>query len=483
MKLPSSFEALVDYVREHKIPIYTDSRNVTKGSIFIAQQGSKADGRAFIYQATMNGAHYVIVEGDYVLPNSSVIVFCVPDIHKAENLLAKALYDVESYHPTCIGITGTNGKTTTSFLLEYLFTQLHKRVGVFGTVSYRYPHHTIPAPLTTPSCLQMYNILEKMKREHVDTVVMEVSSHALHQRRTEGLHFNGAIFTNLTQDHLDYHQTMDDYFEAKALLFERNPKAVMAINADDPYGRLLLERFPHAIGFSLLHNHPYHHGHTLRGTIHSLRVDGTHLSLEYNGIMWDFHSKLVGKFNAYNLLGVFALALGMGLHHNDLSCLEEYTGVVGRLERIGNSNCFVDYAHTPDALINVLQTLKDSGFKRIITVFGCGGDRDKGKRPLMREAVERLSDIFIVTSDNPRTEDPKAIINDILKGIHTKKEYYIEEDRKKAIQKAYSLLEKEDALLIAGKGHEEYQIIGTVTHPFSDQKIVQECITTYGLPK
>ncbi|MDE7469805.1 MAG: UDP-N-acetylmuramoyl-L-alanyl-D-glutamate--2,6-diaminopimelate ligase, partial [Desulfovibrionaceae bacterium] len=425
MKTPSSFEELLTLVRKQHIPVYTDSRHVTKGSIFIAQQGSQADGRAFIYQATMNGAHYIVVEGEYVLPNSSVIVFCVDDIHKAEALLAKALYQVEQYSPTYIGITGTNGKTTTSFLLEHLFTHLHKRVGVFGTVNYRYPNHTIPAPLTTPSCLQMYSVLEKMQEEHVDTVIMEVSSHALHQRRTEGISFNGAIFTNLTQDHLDYHSSMEEYFEAKALLFERNPHAVMAINADDPHGRILLERFPQSIGFSLLHNEPYHKGHLLRGMIHSLSIQGTTLTLQYNGVSWEFHSKLIGKFNAYNILGVCALALGMGISHTELTCLEEYTGVVGRLERIDASNCFVDYAHTPDALINVLQTLKDSGFKRIITVFGCGGDRDTTKRPLMREAVEKYSDIFIVTSDNPRTEDPHAIIKDILHGMKSTKEYYV----------------------------------------------------------
>ena len=483
MNTPSSFDELLTLVRTKHIPVYTDSRLVTKGSIFIAQQGSKADGRAFIYQATMNGAFYIVVEGDYVLPNSSVIVFCVEDIHKAEALLAKALYHVETYTPTYIGITGTNGKTTTSFLLEHLFTTLHKKVGVFGTVNYRYPHHTIPAPLTTPSCLQMYSILEKMNAEHVDTVIMEVSSHALHQRRTEGIDFHGAIFTNLTHDHLDYHESMEEYFEAKSLLFERNPTAVMAINADDIYGKILLERFPHAIGFSLLHNEPYHKGHFLKATITSLSVQGTSLTFQYNGISWDFHSQLIGRFNVYNILGVCALALGMGIPYTQLTCLEDYTGVVGRLERIDSSNCFVDYAHTPDALANVLQALKESGFKRIITVFGCGGERDKGKRPLMREAVEKYSDIFIITSDNPRSENPHSIIEDIIHGMNTTKQYYIEEDRKKAIQKAYSLLEKGDALLVAGKGHEQYQIIGNTMLPFSDQEVIRECIAHNGFPQ
>lgn len=483
MNIPTSFEELVMLVRTHRIPIYTDSRHVTKGSIFIAQQGSQADGRAFIYQATMNGALYIVVEGEYVLANSSVTVFCVPDIHKAEARLAKALYHVENYTPTCIGITGTNGKTTTSFLLEYLFTALNQRVGVFGTVNYRYPNHMIPAPLTTPSCLQMYSILEEMKDNDVDTVVMEVSSHALQQCRTEGLSFQGAIFTNLTQDHLDYHISMEDYFEAKALLFERNPNAIMVINADDIYGRALLERFPHAIAFTLSHTQLSHTGAVLRGEIRSLSVNGTSLLLTYKDNTWECNSKLIGRFNAYNLLGVFALALGMGIPHTELMVLEEYSGVIGRLERIGTSNCFVDYAHTPDALINVLQTLKDSGFKRIITVFGCGGDRDKGKRPLMREAVERYSDIFIVTSDNPRSEDPHTIIEDILRGMMTTKKHYIEADRKKAIEHGYSLLHKDDALLVAGKGHEQYQIIGNTMIPFSDQHVIEECIACNGLPK
>ena len=467
-----TFEKLIKKVSEENIPIYEDSRKVTPNSIFIAHQGTKADGRAFIYNAITNGARYVIVEGDYALPDSSVYLFCVKDIQKAEAQLAQARNHTEHYKPFTIGITGTNGKTTSAFLLEYFFNAHKKHTGVLGTINYRFAGEVYNAPLTTPSCLELHNLFGAMQKKYIDTVIMEVSSHALEQRRTEGIAFNATLFTNLTQDHLDYHKNMQEYFEAKALLFERNINAYMAINADDPYGQELLQRFPKAIAYTLQQHTPARNA-ILHATIKELSTKGLLLLFQYQGIQWEFHTHLIGKFNAYNIAGVTALLLHCGYSMEDCMVLQNYTGTPGRLERIDNTNCFVDYAHTPDALLNVLQTLREVGFKRIITVFGCGGDRDTSKRSAMRLAVEQLSDYYIITSDNPRTESQDKIVADMLAGSPPQKPYSIENDRKVAIYKALDMAKPDDAVLIAGKGHETYQIIGDEVREFSDQATVR----------
>ena len=346
-----------------------------------------------------------------------------------------------------------------------------------GTVSYRWPGHAEAAPLTTPDALSVHAMLAAMAKAGVDVAVMEVSSHAIDQQRVCGVPFSGAAFTNLTQDHLDYHKNMESYFQVKARLFLELPRPdkAMAVNADDPWGRRLLELCPTALSFGLQKG-ALNKRH-LWGELLSAGTDGCHMRMHLEGSKWELRSPLVGAFNASNLLAVQAVALEMGIEPEAFKSLESFTGVSGRLERVENPqglNVFVDYAHTPDALENVLQALRGAGFKRVVTVFGCGGNRDRTKRPLMGEAVARWSDVAVLTSDNPRFEEPEAILQDVLPGLKSAREVVVEVDRRAATIKALKMLGKDDALLIAGKGHEDYQIIQGVKHHYSDQEVVRE---------
>jgi UDP-N-acetylmuramoyl-L-alanyl-D-glutamate--2,6-diaminopimelate ligase len=362
--------------------------------------------------------------------------------------------------------------------LESLFAAAGEKVGVVGTIAYRWPGHWQTAPLTTPDTLTLHSLLGNMTDAGVTVAIMEVSSHALEQRRVYGIPFDGAIFTNLTQDHLDYHPDIESYFAAKAKLFLNLPQRdkAMSVNGDDGFGRRLLGLCPSALPFGL---DRYDGGPYLKGEIMTSGPQGLHLRMRHKDAAWELVSPLVGGFNASNLLAVQALGIKLGLSPKDLSALEAFAGVSGRLERIGNSaglNIFVDYAHTPDALVNVLKALRDAGFVRIITVFGCGGNRDRAKRPLMGEAVARHSDVAILTSDNPRFENPRAIIDDVLPGLAKAHETHVEQDRRRATALALKMLTKDDALLIAGKGHEDYQIIQGVKHHYSDQGVVRELL-------
>jgi len=404
-------------------------------------------------------------------------------------LLAASRNGTDSLPFPVVGITGTNGKTTITYLLEHLFRANGKNAGVLGTVSYRWPGYEEAAPLTTPDLLSLHDMLSRMRLADVEAVFMEVSSHALGQQRVAGIPFAGAVFTNLTQDHLDYHQTMDRYFEAKARLFSLvREGGVMVANSDDQWGRRLLADHPQAIGYGLrpcadVSNRMLH------GTITASSPQGLRLRLEWEGRTWEIDSPLVGEHNALNLLAVQAFGLGFGMMPEQLDCFSNFYGVSGRLERVQakrggqDLHVFVDYAHTPDALVNVLQALRGAGFGRIVTVFGCGGDRDRTKRPLMGEAVARLSDVAVLTSDNPRHEEPLAIMADVMPGLErgaaergedAPLKIVAEADRHKAIKLALELAKPGDAVLIAGKGHEPYQQIGDVKHPFSDQDVVRE---------
>lgn len=302
--------------------------------------------------------------------------------------MAQARWHTDALALKILGVTGTNGKTTCAYLLERLFSEAGHKVGVMGTVNYRWPGHTEPAPLTTPDPLHVHAMLAQMAAAGADVAVMEASSHAIEQQRVDGVPFAGAIFTNLTQDHLDYHRDMESYFKAKARLFLELPRAdkAVAVNADDPWGRRLLELCPDALSFGLQKGGPQRRH--LWGELLSAGTDGCHLRMRLGKHAWELHSPLVGAFNASNLLAVQALALDMGLEPETFTALEHFTGVCGRLERVPNPqglHVFVDYAHTPDALVNVLKALREAGFARIVTVFGCGGNRDRTKRPLMGE--------------------------------------------------------------------------------------------------
>lgn len=474
-----TLKALVELCANSGVNVRDDSRATQKGDIFVAIPGNAGDGSVYAKDAVSRGAAFVVGEK---LPESIDgefrFVECA-DARKALWQLAEARWHTGEHQLEIIGITGTNGKTTSAFLLEHLFSALGKKTGVLGTVSYRWPGTILPAPLTTPGPLQLHSILADMAADGVETTVMEVSSHALAQQRVGGIPFSGALFTNLSQDHLDFHKDMESYFRAKARLFFELPlkDKTMAISQDDEYGRRLLELLPKAISFGL-HKRLSPKNHLL-GEIISSGTKGLHLKMSFKGKTWELISPLVGEFNAMNLLGVQALALGLGVEIEDLRALGDFHGVCGRMERVKNPqnlHVFVDYAHTPDALENVLKTLRGAGFEKIVTVFGCGGNRDRGKRPLMGKAVAELSDIAVLTSDNPRFEEPEAILRDVLPGLEKAKKVFVEVDRKKATALALDLLGPDDALLIAGKGHEDYQIIGSEKHHYSDQEVVRELL-------
>ncbi|MBD5538729.1 MAG: UDP-N-acetylmuramoyl-L-alanyl-D-glutamate--2,6-diaminopimelate ligase [Desulfovibrio sp.] len=475
------FEALLAAVRAGEREVRADSRAVRPGDIFVAVPGESVDGTRFIPQAVEAGAGIIVCRPGAAQGAGAASCHFIAHEDPREALwrLAAARWRTEDLPLRVVGITGTNGKTTTAALLEHLFTAAGHRVGVLGTVTYRWPGHSEAAPLTTPDPLSLHAMLARMADAGVDMVFMEVSSHALAQQRVSGVPFAGAAFTNLTQDHLDFHENMESYFKAKARLFLELPRAgkVMAVNADDPWGRRLLELCPDALSYGLGRGAPGRRH--LWGELLSSGTAGTQLRMRLDGEEWEVRSPLVGAFNAANLLTAQAMALELGLAPAAMGALEDFTGVCGRLERVDNPrglHVFVDYAHTPDALVNVLTALRGAGFARIVTVFGCGGNRDRTKRPLMGEAVARHADVAVLTSDNPRNEEPEAILQDVLPGLAGAREVVVEADRRAATARALAMLGPEDALLIAGKGHEDYQIIRGVKHHYSDQEVVRELL-------
>ena len=471
-------------VREH-VGLRTDSRRVRSGDIFVALPGSQVDGTRFIADALAAGASAVVGKEMPACGETDALFLRSDDPVRDLAALAQAAYGTDTLPFPVVGVTGTNGKTTVTYLLEHLFRANGRASGVVGTVSYRWPGYEEDAPLTTPDLLRLHDMLSGMRQGGVQGAFMEVSSHALDQRRAAGVPFAGAVFTNLTQDHLDYHKDMEEYFQAKARLFDLiGPNGVMAVNSDDVYGRRLLSMHPQAVGYGLREAEGLANA-LLRGRILSSSPTGLRLALSWQGQDWRIASPLIGAYNALNLMAVQVVGLGLGFSVQELDCFGDFYGVSGRLERIPaqrggrDLHIFVDYAHTPDALVNVLTALRGVGFKRIVTVFGCGGDRDKSKRPRMGVAVASLSDVAVLTSDNPRHEEPLAIMNDVMPGLQggpASLEIVTEPDRRKAIELALDMIRPGDALLIAGKGHERTQQIGDLKYPFSDQDVVRECV-------
>ncbi len=485
--MEQALAALLEDVRAGRAEVRADSREVGAGDVFVAVPGASEDGARFVPAAVEAGAAAVVCRPEVAAAaraaaeaaGRACAVAPCEDPREALWRLAQARFHTDELPLTVLGVTGTNGKTTCAYLLEHLFSRLGRRTGVLGTVSYRWPGHCESAPLTTPGPLAVHSMLAAMSAAGAGTAIMEVSSHALEQQRVGGVPFAGALFTNLTQDHLDFHPDMLSYFKAKARLFLEAPRAdkAMAVNADDEWGRRLLELLPSALSYGLREALPGRRH--LRGELLSADTDGCRLRMTLGKEEWELHSPLVGAFNAANLLGVQALALELGLKPDQLTALAEFTGVCGRLERVPNPrglHVFVDYAHTPDALINVLKALRGAGFRRIVAVFGCGGNRDRTKRPLMGQAVARYADVAVLTSDNPRFEDPEAILRDVLPGLAEARETVVEVDRRAATARGLELLGPDDALLIAGKGHEDYQIIQGVKHHYSDQEVVRELL-------
>ena len=487
--------SLVKTMAEERLPLYVDSRRVVPGGVFVSVSGSRVDGAAHIDDAVRRGAAVIVCTPDQAHQLEGVRVVTTDNPRLAAARLAAARWNTAALPFALVGVTGTNGKTTTTYLLEHLFTSRGLPAGVIGTIATRWPGHDEPSSMTTPDGPDLHAMLACMAQTGVRYAAMEVSSHALDQDRAACIPFSGAVFTNLTQDHLDYHKTFEAYYAAKARLFLGLPKAdkAMAVGIDGVWGRRLVSDILSQYGttqnlvtFGLAPAAPAAGGSRhLEGRLLSSTTRGLHLAmrlLDENGLVdhWEISSPLVGAFNAENLLAVQAVAVSLGFTPADFGCFTDFCGVPGRLERIRNDkelDVFVDYAHTPDALTNVLAALRGAGFARIVCVFGCGGNRDRTKRPLMGQAVARDADVAVLTSDNPRHEDPQAIMADVMPGLADAKHVIADPDRREAIRKALALLHPGDALLVAGKGHETTQQIGDVKHPFSDQQTLRELLS------
>lgn len=448
-----------------------DSRKVTPGALFFALPGGQTDGRQFLKMAAAQGAVAAVTS-----PGVHDAPLPLLEVENPRAALAQAAACFAGHPSTKLklaGVTGTNGKTTTTFLIKHLLDSVGKPCGLIGTIHYSLGQEILPATHTTPESPEVQNLLGAMLAHGCKACAMEVSSHALVQHRADALVFDAAVFTNLTQDHLDYHKTMEAYFEAKALLFEklralRGTPTKAIINSDDRFGHRLIDRF--APDLKIVR---YGLGATADFRASKIRFEpaGTTFALSAKGREYLVRLPLIGLFNVYNALGALAAAHALGVEvRAGVAALANAPQVPGRLQRVPgkrNFQVFVDYAHTPDALENVLRTLKELVPERILTVFGCGGDRDKTKRPLMAAAAAKYSDHLIITSDNPRSENPQSILRDIEAGIRGGSCETIE-DRATAIRRAIDLASAGDVVLIAGKGHETYQEINGVRHPFDD---------------
>lgn len=458
-----------------------DSRKVKKGSLFVATRGTASDGHHYIELAIEAGAIAVVCEEFPPNKKENVTYVKVADSSYSLGIIACNFYDNPSEKLKLVGVTGTNGKTTTVTLLFNLFKTLGYSVGLLSTVQNKINGTVIPATHTTPDSLALNELLAMMVEQECEYVFMEVSSHAVVQHRITGLNFAGAVFTNITHDHLDYHKTFEEYIKAKKGFFDQLPSGAFAlVNKDDRNGLVMLQNSKaqkYTYGLKNLADY-------------KCRIIENHLAGLYLNIDGqDIWVKLIGTFNAYNVLAVYATAVLLKQDKtNVLTALSNLNSVEGRFQYIKSANGIigiVDYAHTPDALKNVLETIKDirSGNENVITVVGCGGDRDSAKRPVMAAIATEYSDKVILTSDNPRSEDPELILDQMQKGVspvHTKKTLRIT-DRKEAIRTACSLSNKGDIILIAGKGHEKYQEINGVKHHFDDMEVLKETIKELGI--
>lgn len=462
--------------------ICSNSKLIAPGNLFIAKQGHQYNGAAFIPEAINAGAAAVLT--DMVDPSLRNITQIIdPNIDDLEALLIPRFYEYPGNKLFLVGITGTNGKTTTAFLIKHLLDALHGKCGLIGTIEYIIGDNRYQATRTTPDLASNYKMLKEMTMNGCRSAVMEVTSHGLEQKRVHNLEFDVAVFTNLTLDHLDYHKTMENYFDAKKKLFlglnqaahpaKKSFIKTAVINADSPYAASLLACC-HANKITYGIERPA----DLKAGSIELSPEKTCFLLEYRGRQIPCEIPFIGTFNIYNYLAAVAVGLSQKFPLDSiLEILESAPQVPGRLERVQNAlnlNIFVDFAHTDDALKNVLATLSSLKKGRIITVFGCGGDRDRSKRPKMAQVAEQFSDYTIVTSDNPRTEDPAEICNQIAQGFLRKNSFMIVLDRTEAIKKAIEMADESDILLIAGKGHENYQIFAHKTIPFEDRKIAIE---------
>lgn len=455
--------------------IQIDSRKLKPGAVFVAVKGVAADGHQFIEKAVENGATVIVCEVFPASVKEGVVYVQVENSAAAAGYMANNFFGHPSSRMKLIGVTGTNGKTTIATLLYKLFTALGYKCGLISTVENLVGDRVVQATHTTPDAVSLNQLLKQMADEGCTHAFMEVSSHALHQHRVAGLQFAGGLFSNITHDHLDYHKTFDEYIRVKKGFFDSLSSSAFAIsNADDKRGTVMLQNT------------------NARKYLYSLKTvaefKGKIIENNLSGLVMiindqEVHFRLIGEFNAYNLLAVFGAAICMNEDKQEvLRCLSVLTGAEGRFEYMVSSKdkviAIVDYAHTPDALLNVLATIKKlkKGFEQVITVVGCGGDRDRTKRPVMAQVACDYSDRVVLTSDNPRSEDPAAIIKDMEMGlpVAAKRKYLAITDRREAIKTALSLAKPEDIVLIAGKGHEKYQEIKGVKHHFDDKEVVVE---------
>lgn len=453
-----------------------DSRKISENDVFIAIRGTISDGHDFIEIAINKGAIAIICDTFPKIIISGITYIQVKDTNKAMAFMAANYFENPSQKLKLVGITGTNGKTTVASLLYQLFQKAGYKVGLLSTVKILVGTKEYKATHTTPDSITINQYIKEMVDEGVEYCFMEVSSHGIHQKRTEGLQFAGGVFTNLSHDHLDYHPTFSEYRDVKKSFFDNLPKNAFALsNIDDKNGSVMLQNTAaRKLTYALKTYSDY------KAQILENQLSGLLLKINDNEV-W---VRLIGTFNAYNLLAIYGTAVELGLESLEvLRLLSELESVSGRFQYIvskGNITAIVDYAHTPDALENVLKTINDIRTKneQLITVVGCGGDRDKAKRPIMADIASILSDKLIITSDNPRTENPETIITEMEQGVapqNFKKTVSIS-DRKQAIKAACQLAQANDIILIAGKGHETYQEINGVRHDFDDMKIVKEML-------
>lgn len=458
--------------------IKMDHREITAQDAFICVKGFTVDGHDFAAEAVKKGATCIIAERALEIKDAIVVV--VPDTTRALAILATKFFDYPTSKYPLVGITGTNGKTTTTYILEAIMQENKQTTGLIGTIQAKIKDRVLPIKNTTPNALELQRIFAEMAKQSVDLAMIEVSSHALDLGRVYGSDFDIAVFTNLTQDHLDYHKDMADYLRAKTLLFSylgnsysEKPKYAI-LNADDEHSTVIAKSTAQPIITYGVTNEA-----DVRATNVKIDMTGTSFTLETMQGNIAVQSQLIGNFNVYNVLAAVSVALLLDVPLAVIKgAIERFPGVDGRFERVQSDTDYaviVDYAHTSDSLENVLQTIKEFAEAKVYVVVGTGGDRDKTKRPLMAEVAVKYADLAIFTTDNPRTEDPQAILADMVNGI-AYDNYEVIVDRKEAIQHAVSLAGKNDVILIAGKGHETYQEVHGVRHDFDDRVVAQEAI-------
>ena len=491
MKLKELIKDLkVEKITSHSNPdilgLTYDSRKVREGYLFVAIVGSKEDGHRYLNDAAEQGAKAMVIEKDTVFAEKNVVKIVVKDSRVALAHLASNLYHSPSKNLKVIGVTGTNGKTTVTYLLDSILKTAGYKTGLIGTITYKIGERLIAAQNTTPQSLEIQNLLAELVREKSDYLVMEVSSHSLVQHRVEKIEFDAGIFTNLTKfEHLDYHRNMKQYLSAKLLLFRKylaessKKKKSAIINLDDPFASHFIKAAkkngikPITYGMKKGDVTARNYLPTELGASFKIRTSFGNLQI---------FSRLIGKFNLYNILAAVSLGIAEGI---DLSVIkkgiERMEVIPGRLEVVDCGQPFkiiVDYAHTASALKNLLLLAKELSFKRILLIFGCGGDRDKRKRPLMGAIAAKFTDFFIITSDNPRSEEPASIIRNVERGIKRRyrKKYRVEADREKAIRQGLALAKPGDLFIVAGKGHETYQILKDTIVPFDDRLMVRKIL-------